>query len=126
MSFYSVQNKRNFNINQTNTIVSSVQDSVKQTIQNPLIVYATFSRIEGEFRINPMNLQDAGTFYVTQPSTTQTIDFVTSSEYSRVIGTISFDQGYRVEQPAPNTFRFVLSNLVEPFFGSISLMVSKN
>ena len=85
-----------------------------------------FSRVDGEFKIKPMNLQNAGEFLVTAAAPTQTVTFLCSPPYKRVLGTVSFGGSFQIEpQPDPSVFSFTMSGVSDPFYGTMSLMIEK-
>jgi hypothetical protein len=128
MSFTNVQSQPNFKIAKSNRVDTAFQDSVDTNgslVQQ--IIFATFERVNNEFKINPINLNDAGYFTVSQLGfPTLTIHFYCSSEYKRVVGMISYERGYQLSQPSPDEFVFTLLQADQlPLFGSLSLMVTK-
>jgi hypothetical protein len=113
MAFYETQTLPNFSI-------SSL--SIKQ--QQLKIVYASFIFDGSEFKINPMNLNDYGYFQVSPPGGSSiSIQFITN--YTKVLGTLTFDKTVTVTQPSQNTIIFTLSGLtpLAPYFGTLSLMI---
>jgi len=120
--FYDVTNLANFTVSNYN------KNNFNQII-NPIIIYASFELTsDGEFKIHPINLKpEYGYFLVSQPSTTMFIQFVANDNIKKVLGMISFNYPYSVEQVSDTIFQFNLSGLPTPtpFFGTISLMIAK-
>jgi len=125
MSFYDVKNAPNFVVRKGNQTQTPIQDNQVQT-RSPKIIYATVEKtLSGELKIIPMNMDGEGYFEVTPVGLpTLTIDFFLNEPYTKVIGMISFGLGYQVEQILGG-FRWTLLNLgSEPYFGTISMMIS--
>jgi hypothetical protein len=113
MAFYETQNLSNF------LVSSNISNS-----SNLKIVYASFTFDGSEFKINPMNLNDYGYFTVgVSGGTSIEIQFITN--YTRVLGTLTTNYTTTVSQPSQNAIIFTLSGLtpLEPYFGTISLMI---
>ncbi len=91
---------------------------------NLKIIYASFTFDGSEFKINPMNLNNYGYFLVGPPGGSS-IDIQFITNYTRVLGTMTFNNTVTVSQPEQNTIIFTLSGLtpLQPYFGTLSLMV---
>jgi hypothetical protein len=125
MGFYSVENLPKFTVIDTSGIINTTNIN---NYSNPVIIYASFElTLTGEFKIKPLNIkQEYGYFLVTQPDTEMSIQFIgNSNSFKNILGMISFNYPYSVQQISNTTFQFNLLGLPtpSPFFGTLSLML---